>query len=78
MVEIEYSKHWLRKKESKKKDITNNDIEYALQNSDVLKDKIWEDVYNAISRIPPSGRMLKIAYKKENQKIFIVTAYWLD
>ncbi len=75
---IEYSKHWLRKHEKKKKDITNDAIEYALKNSREMKDKNWEDASNAISRIPPSGRILKVVYKKFKGKIFIVTAYWLD
>ncbi|MFH1585737.1 MAG: DUF4258 domain-containing protein [archaeon] len=77
-MDIEYSKHWLRKKRVKKKDITDDKIEYAIRNSRELKDKHWEDVLNAISRIPPSGRILKVVYKRVNQKIFIITAYWLD
>ena len=77
-MEIEYSKHWLKKHEKKKKDITNEDIEFALKNSREMKDRNWEDAFNAISRIPPSGRILKVVYKKSKGKIFIVTAYWLD
>ena len=75
---MEYSKHWMRKHLKKRKDISNNEIEYALKNSQELKDKNWEDAFNAISRIPPSGRILKVVYKKSKGKIFIVTAYWLD
>ncbi len=77
-MDIEYSKHWLRKHEKKKKDITHDAIEFALKNSREMKDRNWEDAFNAISRIPPSGRILKIVYKKLKGKIFIVTAYWLD
>ena len=77
-MEIEYSKHWLKKHEKKKKDITNEDIEFALKNSREMNDRNWEDAFNAISRIPPSGRILKVVYKKSKGKIFIVTAYWLD
>ena len=77
-MEIDYSKHWLRKHAKKKKDITNDIIEYAIKNSREMKDRNWEDAYNAISRIPPSGRILKVVYKKSKGKIFIVTAYWLD
>ena len=77
-MEIVYSKHWLKKQEKKKKDITNDTIEYALKNSRELKDKYWKNALNAISRISPSGRILKVVYKKSNQKIFIITAYWLD
>ncbi len=53
-------------------------IEYALNNSNELKDKYWEDALNAISRIPPSGRILKVVYRKEQSKIKIITAFWLD
>ncbi len=77
-MEILYSKHWLKKNKKKKKDITNDSIEFALKNSRELKDRYWIDAFNAISRIPPSGRILKIVYKKLNTKIFIITAYWLD
>ena len=77
-MEIEYSKHWLKKHQRKKKDITDNAIEYAIKNSRVMNDRIYKEAFNAISRIPPSGRILKVVYKKINEKIFIVTAYWID
>ena len=77
-MEVIYSKHWLRKHIKKKKDITNEVIEYALKNSREMKDRNWEDTFNIISRIPPSGRMLKVVYKRIKGKIFIVTAYWFD
>lgn len=77
-MKIEYSIHWRNKKDKKKKDISDDIIEYALRNSEILKDRRWDDVFNAIARIPLSGRTLKVVYKKENQKIFIITAYWLD
>ena len=77
-MEIEYSKHWLRKHLKKKKDITNDIIEFALKNSRESKDKYWKDAFNAISKIPPSGRILKVVYKRSKEKIFIVTTYWLD
>ena len=77
-MEIEYSKHWLKKHQRKKKDITNDVIEYTIKNSRVMNDRNWKEAFNAISRIPSSGRILKVVYKKTNEKIFIVTAYWLD
>ena len=77
-MKVEYSKHWIKKQKSKKKDITNDTIEFAIKNSKILNDKYWRDAFNAISKIPPSGRTLKVVYKKLNQKIFIITAYWLD
>ena len=77
-MKIIYSKHWLRKHQRKKKDITNDVIEYTIKNSRVMNDRNWKEAFNAISRIPSSGRILKVVYKKINEKIFIVTAYWID
>ena len=77
-MKIEYSKHWIKKQKSKKKDITNDVIEFVLKNSKILKDKYWEDAYNAIARIPPSNRLLKVVYKTKGKTIKILTAYWLD
>ena len=77
-MEIVYSKHWLKKHIKKRKDITNDMIEYAIKNSGEMKDRYWKDDLNAISKIPPSGRILKVVYKKQKEKIFIITAYWLD
>jgi len=71
------SEHWKRKK-LKRKDISNYDIEYAITNSNEIMDKYWGDALNAISRIPPSGRILKVIYKREKSKIKIITAFWLD
>ena len=71
------SEHW-KKKRKYRKDISNDMIEYAIKNSNILKDKCWEDALNAISRIPPSGRILKVIYKKEKDNIKIITAFWLD
>jgi hypothetical protein len=77
-MNFEYSKHWLRKRKYRK-DISDDIFEYAIINSDELKDKYWEDASNAICRIPPSGRILKIVYKKLGKnKYRIITAYWLD
>ncbi|OGJ20627.1 hypothetical protein A3K73_04870 [Candidatus Pacearchaeota archaeon RBG_13_36_9] len=77
-MKIVYSEHWIKKHQKKRKDITDDMIEYAITSSGQLKDKHWQDALNAISRIPPSGRILKVIYKKTQEKIFIITAYWLD
>ena len=54
-------------------------IEYALQHSNVLKDKNWPDALNAICRVPPMGRILKVVYKRTGKnKTKIITAFWLD
>jgi len=58
-----YSEHWKTKK-FYRKDITDDLIEYAINNSNQLKDKYWDDALNAICKIPPSGRILKVVYKK--------------
>jgi hypothetical protein len=77
-MELEASKHWERKRKYRK-DITDDLIEYAIMNSSELSDKFWPDALNAICRIPPSGRILKVVYKKiGRKKIKIITTYWLD
>jgi len=76
-MDFEYSEHWKRKREYRK-DITDECFEYAIKNSNALKDRYWEDAFNVICRIPPSGRTLKSVYKGEKSKIKIITAFWLD
>lgn len=77
-MQLEYSKHWKRKKKYRK-EITDDFIEYAITNSNELRDKYWKDALNAICRVPPVGRILKVVYKKiSKNKIKIITAFWLD
>lgn len=76
-MELTDSIHW-KLKRKRRKEITNDLIEYAIKNSNELRDKYWEDALNAISRIPPGGRILKVVYKRKGDKIKIITAYWLD
>ena len=77
-MEFTYSKHWIRKKKYRTK-ISDYMFEYAITNSDEVRDKHWEDASNAICRIPPSGRILKVVYKRIGKnKYKIITAYWLD
>ena len=76
-MELEHSKHWLRKRKYRS-DITDDMIEYCIQNSNKLEDKHWEDAWNAITRIHPSGRILKVVYKTKGKTIKVLTAYWLD
>jgi len=71
------SEHW-KKKTERRKTITSDVIEYAIKNSHELNDKHWQNALNAICRIPPSGRILKVVYRKEKHKIKIITAFWLD
>ena len=74
---FDYSKHWMRKRKYRP-DITDDSMEYCIQNSEALRDRRWSDAFNAISRIPPSGRILKVVYKTKGKTIKILTAYWLD
>ena len=75
-MDIKYSKHWNRKKKYRK--INDDEIEYAIQHSNILKDKRGENILNAICRIPPTGRILKVVYKRKGKVYKILTAYWLD
>lgn len=50
-MRFDYSVHWLRKKKFRK-NITNDHIEYAIQNSDVIRDKYWSNLSNAIYKVP--------------------------
>lgn len=69
-MEIVYSNHWLKKSLKKRKDITNDLIEYTILNSKIINDKEWENVFNAISQIPQSGRILKVVYRRINHNIY--------
>ena len=76
-MELFYSTHWKRKKKYRP-DISDDMILYCIGNSNKLKDKYWEDVWNAISKVPPSGRTLKAVYRQKGKTIKILTTYWLD
>lgn len=76
-MKLEYSVHWKLKK-MKRKDIADEFIEYAIYFSPVFRDKNWECVLNAVYRIPPSGRTLKVVYRREGDRFKIITAFWLN
>ena len=77
-MQIISSGYWSKKRHTRP-DITDDMIEYCIMNSSKLKDRTWEDVWNAICRIPPSGRLLKVVYREKGKDIkIIVTVYWLD
>jgi hypothetical protein len=69
--------HWKKQKRFRP-EITDDIIEICIKYSNKIKDRKWEDTYNAISRIPPSGRILKVVYREESKTIKVITAYWLD
>lgn len=75
---LEDSKHW-KIKRAYRKDIEDWAIEYAILKSPMMKDRHSADLFNAIWRIPPSGRTLKVIYRRlAKNKIKVITAYWLD
>jgi len=74
-----YSSHWLNERRSIRKEITDDLFEYAIIHSKVIKDKYHNNAFNAICRIPPMGRMLKVVYRSAGKDRFkIITAYWID
>lgn len=77
LMKIVYSNHWLRKRKDRP-EIRGYMIRYCIQNSKKLRDRYQKGVWNALSRIPSSGRMLKVAYKFKGKTIKILTAYWLE
>jgi len=76
-VKITHSFHWKEQRQFRP-EITDDLIEQCIQLSEKMKDRKWEDAFNAIARIPPSGRILKVIYREESKTIKIITAYWLD
>jgi len=76
-MKLEHSVHWKLKKR-KRKDIVDDLIEYAIRFSPVFCDKNWEGVFNAVYRIPPMGRTLKVVYRRMGDRFKIITAFWLD
>ncbi|MFQ5621025.1 MAG: hypothetical protein ACE5FT_04235 [Candidatus Nanoarchaeia archaeon] len=77
-MRVIYSDHWIRKR-AYRPDIHDEMIRYALQQSKQIKDKVRAGVLNAVCRIPPSGRMLKVAYRYAGKDtIKIITAFWMD
>lgn len=76
-VKIEHSFHW-EKQLRFRPEITDDLIEQCIQQSEKVKDKKWENAFNAIARVPPSGRILKVVYREESKTIKIITSYWLD
>jgi hypothetical protein len=72
------SLHWQRKRK-RRPDITDDLIDYAVAQSPLFRDRRWDDLFNAICDIPPSGRRLKVVWKRlKTQEIKVITAYWLD
>ena len=77
-MQIKHSDYWKRKK-SFRPDVSDDFIEYAIQNSATLKDRNWEDLFNAIARVPTTGRKLKVVYRRKGKNnIEVITSYWLD
>jgi len=75
-VKIIASRHW-EKQRIDRPDITDDLIELAIMNAKPGRDRRWPNALNAIARVPPSGRLLKVIYKRRGSDAFIITAYWL-
>jgi hypothetical protein len=75
---VEHSNYWKAKRKYRS-EITDDFIEYAIQNSNVLNDRKWEDLFNAIARVPTNGRKLKVVYRRKGKNnIEVITSYWID
>ena len=77
-MKFKFTFHWSNKRKEGRFEIKDYMIEYCVLNSEKIKDRRWQDAWNAISRIQPSNRKLKVVYKIEGKTIKIITAYWLD
>ncbi|MEW6295092.1 MAG: hypothetical protein AB1467_02210 [Candidatus Diapherotrites archaeon] len=73
------SNHWKFKKQFRK-DIENYMIEYAIMKcGEFSRDSVHENALNAISRIPETGKTLKVVFRWIGKdKIKLITAYYLD
>jgi hypothetical protein len=67
----------LEKTKDIRPEITDDLIELCIRNATKVRDKVLEDAWNAIAKVPPSGRTLKVVYKEKGKGIKIITAYWL-
>ncbi len=76
-MEFVFSQHW-KEKQKYRPDITVDLIEYCINESNIIRDKHWTDTRNAIVRVPSSGRVLKVIYRKQGKVIKVISAYWLD
>jgi hypothetical protein len=77
-TQLEYSVHW-KKKRKYRKDITDTLLELAISKGKTTRDRRWSDAYNTLIKVPSSGRVLKVVYKRTGMQTYkIITAYWLD
>lgn len=76
-MQVEHTFHWKKQKRFRP-EITDDIIEQCILHSEKLKDRNWENAYNSIARIPPSGRILKVVHREQGKTIKVITSYWLD
>ena len=77
-MRIWHTDYWAKKREFRP-EISDDFIEYAVQHSNILKDRNWEELFNAIARIPATGRLLKVVYRRKGKNnIEVITSYRLD
>ena len=75
-MQFNYSYHWAKKRKFRD-DISEDMIYSCIKHSNKIRDRYWEDAFNAIANMPNSGRTLKVVYKIKGETIKILTAYWL-
>lgn len=76
-MKFEYSLHWEEQRKFRP-EITDDLIELCIRSSEKIIDREWKDAWNAIAKVPPSGRILKVVYKEKGKDIKIITSYWLN
>jgi hypothetical protein len=77
-MRLAYSEHWKLKRKYRQ-GITTKLLEYAISKGEINSDRRWENAYNAIARVPTSGRTLKVVFRRLGPKTYkVITAYWLD
>lgn len=54
-------------------------LEFAIMKGEIDSDRRWGNAYNAIARVPTSGRTLKVVFRRVGSKNYkVITTYWLD
>lgn len=77
-MRLRYSRHW-QKKRGFRSGLSDDMITFAIENSQQVSDRDHEGLLNAICRIPPMGRKLKVVYKPAGKgEVLLITAYWME
>ena len=77
-MKIRYSEHWARKR-GLRRELSDDVLTFAIENSQPLSDRDHEGLLNAICRIPPVGRKIKVVYRRTGKgEVHLITAYWME